>query len=59
MGKRLSAFDKGFAQFKSGPTSPDDVMANPYKENSWDHKEWERGFNTAYFENLDDLLKEV
>jgi len=29
---------------------------NPYKENSQLYREWQRGFNTAYFENLDRIV---
>ena len=30
-------------------------LANPYKPNTSFYKEWERGFNKAYFENLEKL----
>ena len=38
--------DKGYRAFKRGR------IINPYKQGSSFYKEWERGFNTAYFENL-------
>lgn len=29
---------------------------NPYKKNTPFYKEWQRGFDTAYFENLDRMV---
>ena len=41
--------DKGYRAFKRGR------IINPYKQESSFYKEWERGFNKAYFENLGKL----
>lgn len=42
------AFDTGFKDFKQGN------LVNPYEDkSSWAAKEWERGFNYAYFIVLD------
>ena len=41
--------DKGYSAFKRGR------IINPYKKESSFYKEWERGFNKAYFENLGKL----
>jgi len=38
-------FDEGHRSFLRGN------LKNPYKEDNIRHKEWQRGFNTAYFEN--------
>jgi hypothetical protein len=40
-------FDKGKYAFKKG------WLGNPYDPDTVQGKEWQRGFNTAYFENLD------
>jgi len=31
-------------------------LTNPYKDNTTFYKEWERGFNKAYFQNLAKLI---
>ena len=41
--------EKGYRAFHTGRIS------NPYKIGSSFYKEWDRGFNKAYFENLDKL----
>ena len=41
--------DKGYRAFKRGR------IINHYKKESSFYKEWERGFNKAYFENLGKL----
>ena len=41
--------DKGYRAFKRGR------IINPYEKESSFYKEWERGFNKAYFENLGKL----
>ena len=41
--------DKGYRAFKRGR------IINPFKQNSSFYKEWERGFNKAYFENLEKI----
>jgi len=38
--------EKGYRAFHRGK------IYNPYKFNTAFYKEWERGFNNAYFENL-------
>ena len=38
--------EKGFRAFHSGK------IINPYMADTAFYKEWERGFNMAYFENL-------
>ena len=40
------AFLKGIEDFRQGQTR------NPYKPKSYYFKEWERGFNYAYYDNL-------
>lgn len=40
-------FDKGKFAFKKG------WLGNPYKPDTVQGKEWQRGFNAAYFENLE------
>ena len=40
---------KGYHAFKRGR------IINPYKQGGSFYKEWERGFNKAYFENLGKL----
>ena len=47
------AFKKGFDAF----TNP--RYTNPYKASVYSHKEWERGFNKAYFENLRKLNEQT
>tara|TARA_A100001015_G_C14914296_1_gene681716 strand:+ start:584 stop:772 length:189 start_codon:yes stop_codon:yes gene_type:complete len=42
----MKANDKGYKDFTSGR------IINPYNLNTYRHKEWERGFNKAYFEQL-------
>ena len=41
--------DIGYRAFKRGR------IINPYKVGSSFYKEWDRGFNKAYFENLEKL----
>ena len=40
------AYLQGIIDFKKGQTR------NPYKPKSYYFKEWERGFNYAYYDNL-------
>ena len=44
-------FDKGVFAFKKG------WIGNPYKPNTAQAEEWQRGFNAGYFENLDRVTK--
>lgn len=46
-GKEQSAFDVGRRAFYRG------AITNPYRSKSNQYREWERGFNNAYFENLE------
>ena len=39
------AFDMGKRAFRKG------IFHSPYKKTSVLHREWERGFNAAYFDN--------
>ena len=41
--------EKGYRAFYAGK------ITNPYKISTSFYKEWERGFNKAYFENLEKL----
>ena len=41
--------EKGYRAFHTGR------IINPYKIGSSFYKEWDRGFNKAYFENLDKI----
>ena len=47
----MKANDKGYKDFTSGR------IINPYNLNTYRHKEWERGFNKAYFEQLKRVKK--
>lgn len=40
------AYLKGLADFRKGN------LTNPYRVNTYYWKEWQRGFDNAYFENL-------
>lgn len=39
-------YGKGMTAFHMGN------MDNPFKSNTMQHREWQRGFNAAYYENL-------
>ena len=39
-------FEKGVIAFNRG------FIKSPYNINTMQYREWQRGFNTAYFENL-------
>jgi hypothetical protein len=41
------AYRLGFKAFFDGK------LDNPYSEDTWFGKEWARGFNTAYFRNIE------
>jgi hypothetical protein len=43
---QMKPFDKGVDAFKKGK------LGNPYRVNTSDHRDWEYGFNKAYFANL-------
>ena len=40
-------YNHGMSSFRKGQ------LVNPYPKDTVKHREWERGFNTAYFENLE------
>jgi len=44
---------KGYDAFAYGK------LRNPYSSDTMQHREWERGFNKAYYENLDRGIHEV
>lgn len=44
--KEVSAFNRGKKDFYKGN------LNNPYPTDTMMGKEWERGFNTSYFENI-------
>lgn len=44
----MKAFDLGKLGFKKN-------KSNPYKRETWNNKEWERGYNAQYFLNLENL----
>ena len=41
------AFQMGYNAFYRG------IFDSPYKKTSFLHKEWQRGWNTGYFDNLE------
>jgi hypothetical protein len=43
----MNAFQKGMDAFKKGR------LGNPYRPNTKDNRDWEFGFNKAYFSNLE------
>lgn len=45
-----SPFDKGYEGFKRNRT-------NPFNKDTHSYREWERGYNASYFDNLK-LVKE-
>jgi len=44
-------FDQGYTAFKRGK------VWNPFHTDTMQHREWERGFNKAYFEQLERIKK--
>lgn len=49
--KSQKALEKGRKAFRAGNFN------NPYGVKSYLRKEWERGFNEAYFENLEKVKR--
>ena len=47
-------FQMGYSAFKSGHK-----LSSPFSIHTMQHREWERGFNKAYYENLDRGIHEV
>ncbi len=44
---------KNDAVFKSGKEGFRRNKSNPFNVDTYSHREWERGYNAAYFENLE------
>lgn len=42
----MKAYEQGYKDFKNGN------LDNPYRETSKSYKDWQRGFDKAYFDNL-------
>jgi hypothetical protein len=42
----MTPYERGFNAFYSY------TKGNPYKDNHYSYREWERGYNSAYFFNL-------
>jgi len=42
----VKAYNQGYSAFVKGD------LSNPYPSGDYSYKEWERGFNAAYFYNL-------
>ena len=49
--KTISKFNEGHQSFKQGK------LNNPYKKDTQWNREWLRGFNSAYFRNLERVKK--
>lgn len=45
----MKPFEQGWQAFKKGN------LGNPYEANTQQHRDWEFGFNKAYFSNLERL----
>jgi hypothetical protein len=43
----MKPFNEGIKAFKEGR------LGNPYRENTKEYRDWEFGFNKAYFSNLE------
>jgi len=52
----LTPYDKGFNVFWKGYMDKYpkylNLKGNPYRKHTSGHREWERGFNAAYFKRL-------
>lgn len=44
--KKVNIYKEGYASFRVGN------LSNPYPDNTNNHRSWQFGFNTAYFDNL-------
>ena len=56
--KLLENFNDGYAAFSRVVLRKEKFFhqcANPLKQETTGYKEWQRGWNTAYFENLEKL----
>lgn len=49
--KALTAYQEGYKAFREG------LLGNPYSPNTSRHRDWEFGFNKAYFNNLEWVKK--
>jgi len=47
----VKPYDQGKEAFKSGK------LGNPYGANTRPNKDWEFGFNTEYFKNLEKIVE--
>jgi len=47
----MNIIEKGYKSFWKGN------LSNPYNVDTYRNKEWERGFNKAYFEQLERVKK--
>ena len=45
----MKAYDRGYEAFTLG------ILDNPYPAHIQLHKEWQRGFTRAYYDNLDNI----
>ena len=45
--QKMKPFNEGYQAFLKGD------LGNPYQVNTKDNRDWEMGFNKAYFRNLD------
>jgi hypothetical protein len=41
-------YQMGYSSFKNGSN----LLASPFDKDTMQHREWERGFNKAYFDQL-------
>lgn len=48
----MTAFEQGYQDFDKGKTT------NPYPKNTSKYRDWESGFNKAYFRNLEKLRED-
>ena len=48
--KVAKPFNQGYKGFLTGN------LSNPYVENTKEHRDWEFGFNKAYFKNKEQVL---
>ncbi len=55
--KYVKPFDRGFRVFEKGKIMYPSKMlkGNPFHPHTTAYKEWERGFNVAYYRNLERL----
>ncbi len=49
--QKVKPYNEGYRDFYSGQ------IANPYDQQTKDNRDWELGFNKAYFQNLEKVLE--